>query len=171
MSALLILSSLIAAVFIFFVIFILAFYHWRWPSHRKLCRKIPAPKMLSIFGVGLDLIVLEHSGALFWEFVVTVSHWFYHHYVFTSAFLFFIFNIIAELMNYIGNLWKQHGPIVYIEYVGMSNVFVAEPQDIEVRILFSAFFYFDTYFFLLFSTLILTLVAYFKHYTYTWSTH
>ncbi|XP_065220166.1 cytochrome P450 4C1-like [Planococcus citri] len=98
MTILVILSFVVFAIFLSFVFFMLAFYHWRWPSHRKLCRKLPAPKMLSIFGIGLDLIALKHT----------------------------------ELLSYIGNLYKQHGPLVYIEYVGVSNVWVNEPRYIEL---------------------------------------
>ncbi|XP_065220165.1 cytochrome P450 4C1-like [Planococcus citri] len=98
MYILVILCSLIFAIFLSVVVFILALYNWRWPSHRKLCRKIPSPKMMSIFGVGLDLVRVKH----------------------------------AEILDYFGNLLKQHGPIVYIEYMGMSNVILSQPQDIEL---------------------------------------
>uniref|UniRef100_A0AAT9UUQ0 Cytochrome P450 4NW1 n=1 Tax=Maconellicoccus hirsutus TaxID=177089 RepID=A0AAT9UUQ0_MACHI len=97
MSFLLVLSYIVFIVFLFCSVFVLSFYNWRWPSHRKLCRKIPRPKFLPFFGIGLDLVVLEHS----------------------------------ELMPYIANLWKKHGPLVYVEYLGVPNVFMGEPQDIE----------------------------------------
>lgn len=54
--------------------------------------------MLSIFGVGLDLVKLKDS----------------------------------ELMDYLGNLKKELGSIFYVEYLGLPNVFLSEPQDVEL---------------------------------------
>lgn len=55
------------------------------------------------------------------------------------AVIFFFTNLIAEMMDYVGNLKTQFGPIVYFEYVGLPNVVLTEAQDVEVCNFYSDF--------------------------------
>lgn len=65
MSLITIFVYLIFVLCLIYTSFILVFYEWRWPSYRKKCRQLPAPKQNIIFGIGWDLMKVKREGTLF----------------------------------------------------------------------------------------------------------
>lgn len=71
-----------------FSVFMLLFYEFRLPSYRRKVHKLPGPKMSKIFGLGLDVLKVEHEGRLYCRNYKTTG------FVFIQCYSLFSFSMI-----------------------------------------------------------------------------